>query len=508
MLPRIPLQAVSVRVGASLFGNVARSGLAFASGIITARALGPSAYGDLGFLLGSFVALGSLLDMGTSSAFYTFLAQRPRSRGFLLFYGAWTLVQFAVPALAILALPSGAFAWIWLDHSRRIVLVAFVASFLLTQVWGALTQLAEARRLTVLIQAATIAQALAHLLLIATAAYFHWLSVTIVLMFTATEYAACAFYLLPRLARPNIDADAPRVTFAETVTQFGRYCRPLVIYGWFSFGHMFVDRWLLQRYGGSVQQGFFSVANQFAMIGGILTAAVGKVLWKEIAEARETGDAARVGRLYESVTRGLYFAVAWLCCLLIPYASEILRWTIGDAFAGASLAFTLMLVYPVHQAVGQTQSTLFYASEDTAMYARIGLWTMGLSVPVTYLMLAPHNARIPGLALGATGLAIKMVLLNIGGVSVQEAVIARRHGWSSALSTQAAILLFLLATGWLARRGVIAISHGLGATPPAVAVVSAGIGVYAVVTAAAAFRFSRATGVDALLRSISVWSSR
>src|SRR5579864_4845122 len=156
-----------LRIGATLVATVTRSGLSFFTGLLIARGLGPAGYGDLGFLLAAFVAWSAILEMGTSSAFYTFLAQRRRSRSFLGFYLAWMAIQFVVPALVFAVLPGRALAWLWVNESRRLVLLALLASFLLNQAWGMLTQLAEARRLTVLIQIVTVAQAALHLLIVA-----------------------------------------------------------------------------------------------------------------------------------------------------------------------------------------------------------------------------------------------------------------------------------------------------------------------------------------------------
>ena len=255
-------------------------------------------------------------------------------------------MQFLLPALVLAVLPERFVAWIWVNESRRLVLLALLASFLLNQAWGMLTQLAEARRLTVLIQIVMVAQAALHLVLVAMAFYVHWLSVSTVLIFTVGEYAACILLLLPRLTRENVDHHAESDSLWDTLTEFAGYCQPLVVIGWVGFAHAFLERWLLQRYGGSAQQGFFTVANQFATIGGILTVSVVKVLWKEIAEATEQGNVARVTDLYAAATRGLFFAIAWICCLLMPYARDILGWTVGAAFTGATLSFTVMLAYP------------------------------------------------------------------------------------------------------------------------------------------------------------------
>ena len=490
--------AARLRIGATLVATLARSGLSFLTGLLIARGLGPAGYGDLGFLLAAFVAWAAILEMGTSSAFYTFLAQRRRSRSFLGFYLAWIAIQFVVPALVFALLPGRALNWLWVNESRRLVLLALLASFLLNQAWGMLTQLAEARRLTVLIQIVTVAQAAVHLMLVATAFWRHWLSVSLVLGLTVGEYAVCILVLLPRLTRENVDHHAEPDSLRETLTEFAGYCQPLVVIGWVGFAHAFLERWLLQRYGGSAQQGFFTVANQFATIGGILTVSVVKVLWKEIAEATENGNEARVKDLYNAATRGLFFAIAWICCLLMPYARDILGWTVGSAFTGATLSFTLMLAYPIHQAVSQTQSTLLYASRETRLYSRFGLWGMAASIPATYFALAPRTALVPGLGWGAAGLALKMVGLQVTVVSVQAWIIARRRGWKGQLGLQAVVLPSLAAAAWACREAGHALAGLAISSPPSWLTMTVGTALYAAATLLLALRFPSVTGLDRL----------
>ena len=70
--------SVKLRLVVSVGSNALRALISFFTGLLIARALNPAGYGDLMFLLGSFVAIRSLLDMGSSSAFFTFLSQRSR----------------------------------------------------------------------------------------------------------------------------------------------------------------------------------------------------------------------------------------------------------------------------------------------------------------------------------------------------------------------------------------------------------------------------------------------
>jgi O-antigen/teichoic acid export membrane protein len=474
-------ERIVFRYGATLIANLLRAALSFLSGILIARGLGASGYGDLNFLLASFAAISQLLDVGTSSAFYTFISQRRRSRNFALLYTGWMLAQFAVTALVVgLLLPSNLIQRIWVGHQRGIVLLAFGSSFMMTQLWGMVSALGEATRKTVFIQLTAVGQAVVHLALVAILIHWGWLTVSFVLWLLVGEYLLLAIFLGPRLWRWNLTEQSARNEASGAIfREFAAYCAPLVFYGWASFLYTFADRWLLQKFGGSEQQGFFAVGQQVAAISLIATTSILRVFWKEVAEARERQDHQRVQKLYVSVARSLYFAGAGLSCLFIPYSRQILAWTVGISYEGAWLCLALMFLFPIHQSLGQIQGALFYASSETKTYARIGYLMMGVSIPVTYFVLAPRSAAIAGLGLGAAGLAVKMVVLQIGGVSLQSYVIAKTNGWSYDYSYQAIVLATLLGLGWACKWAAGALLGMSGAAAGPVEVILLGSSFYA-----------------------------
>ncbi len=444
---------IVVRFGATLVANVLRAALSFVSGLMIARGLGAASYGDLNFLLGSFAAISGLLDLSTSSAFYTFISKRHRSRTFLLLYLAWMGVQFLLTVVAVgLLLPASVIDRIWLGHGRGIVLLAFAASFLMNQLWGMVSGLGEATRRTVVVQIAAVAQAVVHIGLVGFAMLSGWLTVPTIFCLLASEYLILALVFGPIWLRWNLAEDASAPDSYRTVfREFAVYCTPLIVYGCVTFLYTFADRWFLQRFGGAEQQGFFSVGQQVANISLIATTSILRVFWKEVAEALHRQDYERVRLLYGSVSRSLFFVGAAVSCLLIPYTREILTSTVGAGYGRAAACLAIMLLYPIHQSLGQIQGTFFYASEDTKSYARIGLLTMALSIPVTYFILAPRSAAVAGLGLGAVGLAIKMVLLQIVGVNLQIYVIARTHRWRYDFSYQAVVLATLLGSAWVCK---------------------------------------------------------
>ena len=132
--------------------------------MVIARTLGPGEYGNFTFLLGSFTSLASLVDMASSSAFYTFISQRQRGRKFFLYYGGWVLFQLLILLLLVLFLPDSISKKIWLGHPFRLVFLALLASFAMKQLWRLAAQIGESIRDTVGVQIRNLALAVAYLI--------------------------------------------------------------------------------------------------------------------------------------------------------------------------------------------------------------------------------------------------------------------------------------------------------------------------------------------------------
>jgi O-antigen/teichoic acid export membrane protein len=476
-------ERVTSRIAVSFIANLTRAAVSFLTGLIIARFLGPAGYGDLNYLLASTLSISTLFECCTSTAFFTGIARRHRSGRYFKIYGAWHATQVLLPMVMLwLAAPNALMRTMWPDQDRERVMLAFAASFLVNQTWGLLSQLAESRRKTFLAQTATISQVLGHLVAVVVISALGLLSINHILILLIVEYIVLTIVLAPYLLRLSLDIELDE-QWRTIVHEFITYCRPLVLVSALGVAYSFADRWMLQRFGGSIEQGIFSVAQQFSVIGLMLTSSLVRVFWKEIAEARERNDRERIDRLYRKVTRTLYFAVCWLCCLFIPYTYEVLIWTLGARFAGGWICLLLMFIYPVHQALSQVQATVFFASGDTRVYSRIGIMTVFISVPVAYLLLAPRTGGLPGLGLGSNGLALKLVLMQWLSVSLQSKAIANRHSGHTDYAFEIGTLGTLFAGAWLCRWLTVLITSILGVTTLPIRV-AAGCLLYAIVTAA------------------------
>ncbi len=457
--------SVKKRFFVSFFSNGLRSVMSFLAGLVVARGLGPSDYGQLMFLLGSFVSIRSLLDLGTSNAFYTFIAQAKRPLRYYSYYLLWLAFQFLLTAAVVgLLLPGEFLKHVWLGQERTVILLAFMASFFQQQLWQAVNQIGEASRKTVRVQFLNLALALTYLAGVYALTHYGAISVRRVLDLMILQYLAAglaAFRVLGPAAR---DIGQEQVTPSEMFRKYRDYCAPLAALSLATFFYDFADKWMLQRFGGAIQQGFYQVSYQFAVISILATTSILNIFWKEIAESTKNEDGERVKRIFRKVSRGLYMFSAVVSGFLIPWSGEIVRVFLGEQYSSAGPVLALMFVYPIHQSLGQVASVMLLAGERTAQYLKISVFFMLLSLPVSYLMQAPSSGVVPGFGLGAMGMSVKMVFLNILSVNALLWLIARNHNWKFEFSYQFVAVGVMFAAGFLVKLAALRVYSG---PPPA-----------------------------------------
>jgi O-antigen/teichoic acid export membrane protein len=407
------------------------------------------------FLISTFMAIKSLLDMGTSSAFFTFLSRKRRSSRFVFYFWLWVLFQFLFSLLLVGSiLPETMISLLWKGEPRGLIILALVASFMQFTVWPIASQMAEASRQTIKVQKLNVLIACLHLLLIITMWSSGELSIPFLFVIIACEWSIAGF-IASRFYRSkkNDDTNPNKTELLDrkTFSSFLAYCLPFLPYVWLGFASEFADRWILQSFGGSVEQAYYGIAAQFASISLIATASLTKVLWKEVAESNEVGDKEKVKKLFVVSSRSLFILTACLACCLLPCADHIVELLLGSEYKDGALALSIMFLYPVHQSLGQISGTMYYALGFTLPYVLIGISHNLISILVAYFMMAPSNAMLPGLELGSIGLAIKMVSVQFVMVNISLFWLSRRIGISYSIFYQISYLSLFLFIGFGSR---------------------------------------------------------
>ncbi len=387
------------------------------------------------FLLGISIAIRQLLDLGSSSAFYTFISQNMRSRRFVAYYFCWMAIQLTLPLIAIwILIPGNWLAVIWKGEARGIAALAFLASFLQNGLWPGVLQIGESKRATRWVQTVGVSVALLHLIVVAVLWQWEILGLHLVFAAIAVEYVAASWVALRRLYFERKAEDDAEESMRIIFHEFAKYCLPLIPYGGLGFAYSFADPWLLQHFGGNTEQAYYGVSAQIAGISVIFAASVQNTLWKEIAEANHRGDTQRITMLYRKVDRILYMISAAIAGFLIPWAEDVLRLLVGADYGRGALVLAIMLIYPVQQTKSHIESTMFFATGRVQMQVITGIWFMLASLIGTYFVLAPGDAAVPGLGLASVGMAAKMVVMQTIQVQVIAIINARylgiRFDWS------------------------------------------------------------------------------
>jgi len=453
MLKRLQEKTVRVRFVVAVLGNGIRAAANFSAGLMITRALGAGRFGTYSFLAGSFNSLRPLLILGASSAFFTLISRGRRNTKYVHLYIAWLTLQFAIVLLLIgLLLPNYAYDRIWLGYHRPIVMLAFAASFMQMQAWPTVMQVGESKRETLVVQSLSAAIALLHLVIVGLLVYNGGVSVAVVLWCLIGEYTLAVgvgSFLVAR-RRTTVEAGL-EPTYRSIVREYLEYGSPLALSTIAAAAYLFGDTWMLQRFGGSINQGLYQAAYQFAAISLFATTSILQVLWKELADAFGRKDTARVFQLYSRIARIVFAAGAVVSGFLIPWANELVRVMLGASFEKSGIILALLFIYPIHQALGQVTDTLALAIDETPLFSKVTIGYTAVSLVVSYLVLAPRAGLVPGLALGPTGLAVKIVCLNILSVNTLGYLIARRHQIRFEWGYQVMILIATVVIGYLAK---------------------------------------------------------
>lgn len=199
--------------------------------------------------------------------------------------------------------------------------------------------------------------------------------------------------------------------------EFYQYSHPLFVYALVGLIVGILDRWLLQVFSGSVQQGFYGLSYQIGAVCFLFTGAMTPLITREFSIAFAKQDLNQMAHLFRRYIPLLYGIAAYFSCFIAMQAENVAYLFGGAKFHDADLVIAIMSFYPIHQTYGQLSGSVFYATAQTGLYRNIGITFMIIGLPITYFLIAPVDML--GLNAGSAGLAIKTVLITFVAVNVQ-----------------------------------------------------------------------------------------
>jgi len=467
-------ESVGARYLVTLAAQVLRVALAFASAAIVPRVLGPIAYGNYTFLLSASATVRAFLDNGTQQAFFTFSARDARSGGLTRLYACVLTVQFGVSMLLIGVLAAAdKLAWLWPGQALDEIVIVTALEWTLFLA-ATLQQLGDSKAHTIYPQLlgalVSIVVLFGLLALWGTGRLdfdsFVWLNLGGALL----TCALLAYWLIGRHAEVFWRG---ALALPRVVTRWWTFASPLLLLQYYTPLVAYAGLYLIQRWYGSAEQGHYGLALQWSALAMIFTNASITIFWREIAHHTASGALPRAAAAYEQFGRLFFVLVFAVACWLSVGSGTLVRAIAGEQFEDAATVLAVMAFYPVAQTLGQLTATSLKALERTGTYAR---WTLYLSVPdllLTYFLIAPSTAPVPGLGLGAVGLAIKTALYGLVGVHVLDWLNCRVLGIDYAALFRGRIAVSLgigiVALAFIGGGGRLLAAAGIAAVPALIA---------------------------------------
>lgn len=473
--PRAVVDSVRSRYTVTLAVQLFRLLQSALSSTLVLRALGPVTYGNYSFLLSTATTLRGLFDNGSQQAFFTFSAQERASGSLTKLYGLVVAGQLVlVLSIVALAALTGKTGWLW--HAQRLDQIFWVTVLeWMIFLAASLQQLGDSKGLTVnlqLIGAAVSLVSIVGLLLLWSRARLNFY--TFVWLNLASAGLTCASLAYWLLARHQAIFWRGTFEIRHYVRRWWKFAAPIIPLQFYLPVVAYLGVYLIQRWYGPQEQGYYGLALQWSTFALLFTNAAVWIFWREIAHHTAAGAFSVAAATYRQFSQLFFSLAVILACWLSAGSSVFVRVVAGDRYIPAGPVLAVMAFYPVAQTLGQLTTSALKATEQTARYSR---WCLLLSVPdliLTYLLLAPRTARVPGLHLGALGLASKTAIYALVSVQFYDHLNCRSLGLSYTRGLRSRLLAlgiigataFItldLGSGWLVRVGLSSIS-ALGLT--------------------------------------------
>lgn len=400
------------------FKKLASNFISLVSGFIVTsivpRALGPLEYGKFSFITDIFSQIFLLLEGGSSNALYNKLSQDPQNVFLLKKYTKFLILTNILVFSGLIVSFAFDFSNSLFAHIeiKFIIMGGIYASlFWLNSIYvkaldglGMTSKMEQQRIYMSILRAASIIS------------LFYVGQITLVFFFISQILLVLLLNLSFLKLIGALSKNYLPILNKDIFGYFYRYSRPLFIYGIISAAATIADRWLLQKYSGLSQQGYFSLASQLGAICFLFSSSLTPLFQREIAITSHNADLEGSHRLIYKSFPILFFIAATLGIFCSINSLLLVKVVAGQRYVGDNLAYALMFLYPIHQTYGQLASSIYYASGETKIYKNIGMLLLTVGIMVSFFLLAP--AELFGLNLGFKGVAIKNVALQLFNVHI------------------------------------------------------------------------------------------
>ena len=408
------------------FSKLTSKGLGILLSLVTVgvipKALGPEAYGNVGFLTNFFKNLIKFLKFGVPTAYFTKISKRPEEKNIIVFYLYYVLfVLFILLILLVLSFKIGFDEIIWPDQKKIFVLLAcamVVANFII----NSLSQTVDAYGLTFKYEFFTIIKTSIYTILIILLAKNDLLNIEnyfFLNIFLLITLSIIGFHLLYKNRILIFDSILLKKNeFFSYFKEFYSFSHPLFVYSIVVFLISFFDRWILQYFYGSREQGLYTLAITISSMIYLVSSQGSQLILREMSIASKEKSNDKIKEVLEKFLPIFFVISIYFAAFISINSTQIILIIWGDQFKNAQIIVSFIVFNTAFQTVNLFAGNVLFAKDKTLFLRNVGSITIIFSFFISLILMLP--AEYGGFKLGALGLSIKIVLYHflIGNISL------------------------------------------------------------------------------------------
>ncbi|MBO6214521.1 MAG: hypothetical protein J6N76_03165, partial [Lachnospiraceae bacterium] len=271
------------------------------------------------------------------------------------------------------------------------------------------------------------------------------LSLRLFYVFQVVITGGVVLFLIISLRRDN------RARFPEYISRGVReylkeyyvYCRPLVVATVISQLVVMLMNYALMSFSGVTEQAMFGAAWQLNLLVSYVFSPYAELMKREFAVV--AGDRQMLCDHFRQSVRMMLLVTGYFSVFLAVCAGWVLPIVYGEKYIGAVLVTQIIMYYTIYQAVGQVTGAYFIATERTRVQAVFTIVFQVLTLGAVFLFQIPNGIWPEGL--GATGIALNYLTVNIINVVLMVGFIIREYGLSPIWENLAGIPVIAALTG-------------------------------------------------------------
>lgn len=410
------------------FYKISSNVVAILSGIcmsaIVPRALGVNRFGDFSFANNVITQILTFLDMRTSTCFYVKLSQRREEAKIITFYSIYTAIIFLIliALISLLTIPS--YQQLLFENIDSRIIWFSLCLVSVKWVVEILIKVADAQGVTQTIETIKMVMYLLGVGALVVLFYFDVVSIDVFYVHQIATFGLLVFLIFYSLTRKNVDIPLKLSMDSTDLKRYGKeffiYSFPLAFYLTTTLITEIFDRYILQYYGGSYQQGLYSFSFSMATMMILFVTAMVPLFTRELSIAFVENNTELASKLYRKYVPVLYVVVAYFCCFLFVNASDVLLIFGGKEYKEALEPLRILLLYPLVSTYSNLNGSVVYARSGNMLFRNLAMVLHPIGMGMSYLLISNDLMN-----LGAVGLSIKVFSIELISVIIITVYISR-----------------------------------------------------------------------------------